>query len=489
MRHRRLPNTITLTRTWTIGAPLGSGGFGRVCEARGDDGSAAVAKFVAKAPGADREMLFANPAGVRNIVPIIDKGEDGDSWVLVMPRAEKSLRDHLRLAGPALSLEQAIPILIDVAQTLEDLATSVVHRDIKPENVLLLGGHWCLADFGIARYADATTGDVTWKGFMTKAYAAPEIWRDEHVTPSADIYSFGVMAYETLTGKVPFPGPDFRAQHLTQDPPAPSLPAALASIVLECLFKAPGSRPTAANVATRLPGVLRPASGALGRLQAANQAVVVAQSKAAAAESAAKQETERRAELYAAGSASLIAVVELLSEQIREGAPATSVVRHNRMLLALELNQAALSVTVPTEVRPGAWGRRDIAFDVIACSTIRLHIPRNYYGYAGRSHSLWFCDGRAAGVYRWFETAFMHGVFSRRVSEEEPFAFDPGEEAAEAIGPGIGAYSIAWPPTPIDQGEHADFIEHWIGWFASAGLGELNHPSGMPERQGPPFRS
>jgi serine/threonine-protein kinase len=162
-----LPKTITLTRTWAIGAPLGSGGFGRVFEATGDDGSSAVAKFVARAPGADRELLFVNPAGVRNVIPIIDKGEVSDSLVLVMPRAEKSLRDHLGQAGPALPLDEAIPILIDVAQTLEDLASRVVHRDIKPENVLLLGGHWCLADFGIARYADATTGDVTWKGFMT----------------------------------------------------------------------------------------------------------------------------------------------------------------------------------------------------------------------------------------------------------------------------------------------------------------------------------
>lgn len=483
-----MPRTIKLGQHWTIGEQLGGGGFGRVFEATGDDGSTAVAKFVAKSPGADREMLFVNLAGVRNVVPIIDKGEDGDSWVLVMPRAAKSLRDHLREARVALPLDQAIPILIDVAQTLEDLASRVVHRDIKPENVLLLDGHWCLADFGIARYADATTGDVTWKGFMTKAYAAPEVWRDEHATPAADVYSYGVLAYEMLTGRVPFPGPDFREQHLNQDPPVPSLPAALASIVIECLFKPSGSRPTAANIAARLPGVLRPASGAVAKLQAANQAVVVAQSRAAATESAARQETERRAGLFAAASTSLKGIVDLLLEQVRDGAPATRVVTHNQMLLAIELNQAAMSVTVPKPVGPGVWGRRDIALDVIACCRVRLHIPRNHYGYAGRSHSLWFCDGRDPGVYRWFETAFMHGAFSRRASDEEPFAFDPGNEAAEAIGPGIGAYSVAWPPTPVDQGEHADFIEHWIGWFASAGLGELNHPSGMPERQGPPFR-
>ena len=479
---------VKLGRNWTIGGQLGSGGFGRVFEATDENGCKAVAKFVAKAPGADREMLFVNLAGIRNVVPAIDQGEDGDSWVIVMPRASKSLRDHLRETGGALPLDQAIPILTDVAQTLEDLAPRVVHRDLKPENVLLLDGRWCLADFGIARYADATTGDVTWKGFMTKAYAAPEIWRDEHATVAADVYSFGVLAYEMLTGRVPFPGPDFRAQHLTQDPPVPNLPAAVTSVVMECLYKPAGSRPTAAKIATRIPGVLLPASGAMAKLQAANQAVVVAQSKAAASQSAAMQETERRAALFAAASTSLKGIVDVLWEQISEGAPATRRAVHHQMLLAIELNQAALSVTVPKPVTAGVWGRRDIDLDAIASCKVRLHIPRNQYGYSGRSHSLWFCDGRDPGVYRWFETAFMHGTFSRRVSEEEPFAFDPGEEAADAIGPGIGAYAVDWPPTPVDQGEHADFIEHWIEWFARAGLGELNHPSGMPERSGPPFR-
>jgi eukaryotic-like serine/threonine-protein kinase len=55
-----------------------------------------VAKFVAKAAGAERELLFADLRDVRNVVPIIDQGETDDSWVLVMPRAEKSLRRHLR---------------------------------------------------------------------------------------------------------------------------------------------------------------------------------------------------------------------------------------------------------------------------------------------------------------------------------------------------------------------------------------------------------
>jgi serine/threonine-protein kinase len=74
-----------------------------------------VVKFVPKAPGAQREMLFADLRDVRSVVPIIDQGETDDSWVLVMPRAEKSLRRHLRESGGPPEAADAIRILSDIA--------------------------------------------------------------------------------------------------------------------------------------------------------------------------------------------------------------------------------------------------------------------------------------------------------------------------------------------------------------------------------------
>jgi serine/threonine-protein kinase len=112
-------------------------------------------------------LLFVDLGSARNVVPVIDHGETKDSWVLVMPRAEISLRQHLEEKGPALPAEEARAILTDIATTLVDLAGKVVHRDIKPENVLLLDGHWCLADFGISRYAEATTAPDTHKFAMS----------------------------------------------------------------------------------------------------------------------------------------------------------------------------------------------------------------------------------------------------------------------------------------------------------------------------------
>jgi serine/threonine-protein kinase len=481
-----MADVIQLEQKWTLGSQIGGGGFGRVFEATSESGQPAALKLVRKEPGAERELLFVDLTGVRNVVPIIDSGETGDSWVLVMPRADKSLREHLASAGSALMPDQAMPILTDIAQALSDLDDHrIVHRDLKPENVLLLEGRWCLADFGIARYADKTTAKDTWKHAWTGAYNAPERWHDERATSAADVYSFGIMAHEVLVGRRPFLGPDFREQHLTQEPPPPSLAAALSSIVLECLYKPAQARPSAANLVLRLQKASQPTSGAFARLQLANQSMVVAQSKAEAAASAAAQESERRAGLFTAASNSLRAIADLMRAQIEENAPTAKSSPGSHVPLAIEANGVRLSISDPKPVKPGSWGRFPPVFDVVAASTIRLALPHNAGLYKGRSHSLWFCDGVEAGRYRWFETAFWT---RRSDNADNPFALDPGDEAGEAIAPIIGVYNFARVPVTIDQGDEAGFIERWLGWFASAILGDLSAPGGMPETSNGGFR-
>ena len=196
------------------GEQLGAGGFANVYLVHSEDGTSAVAKLIPKAPGAQRELLFEELEGVPNVVPVIDRGEWGDYLVLVMPRAERSLRSHLDEMGDRLDIANAVPILIDIAEALVAIEGRIVHRDIKPENILLLDGHWCLADFGIARYAEATTAPDTMKYLMTRAYAAPEQWRGETANSATDVYALGIVAYELLAGRRPFEGPDFRHQHL-----------------------------------------------------------------------------------------------------------------------------------------------------------------------------------------------------------------------------------------------------------------------------------
>ncbi|MGY4433947.1 serine/threonine protein kinase [Bradyrhizobium sp. F1.13.1] len=215
--------TIRLNKDWVLGERLGAGGFGQVFAAESPDGSGAAVKLVPKASGANRELLFVDLKGARGIVPIIDSGEQGEHWVLVMPRASKSLRDHLTSTNSPLSTTDATSILIDIASALTELDGKVVHRDLKPENVLWLNGKWCLSDFGISRYAEATTAADTRKYSLSPPYAAPERWRAERATGAVDVYALGVMAFEILCGRKPFPGPhieDYREQHLHMEPPA-----------------------------------------------------------------------------------------------------------------------------------------------------------------------------------------------------------------------------------------------------------------------------
>ncbi|MFL5281818.1 MAG: hypothetical protein ACJ8AW_12695 [Rhodopila sp.] len=118
---------LKLEREWELGAPIGTGGFGRVYAVTlADDPSAGpfVVKLIPKAPGAQRELLFANLGSARNVVPVIESGETDDSWALVMPKAEKSLRQSIDDIGRAINAATVIPILTDVATAPTSTAKS-----------------------------------------------------------------------------------------------------------------------------------------------------------------------------------------------------------------------------------------------------------------------------------------------------------------------------------------------------------------------------
>jgi serine/threonine protein kinase len=484
---------IALERLWQLGNLLDSGGFGRVYEAKADDGSAAVIKLVPKAPGASRELLFEELSGLPNVIPVLDSGEWNDYYVIVMPRADKSLRQHLEVAGGKLGFDEAISILTDVAQGLASLNAGVVHRDLKPENVLFYQDHWCLTDFGIARYAEATTAPDTHKLSMTPPYAAPEQWRGERATYSTDVYAFGIMAYELLQGKCPFLGPespDFREQHLNQPPPAVSgCPPSFASLVNECLFKAQTARPTPANILARLQAAQRPASPAIGRLQAVNKAIVEKEGAQQALISAQQSQEALRRELFSAAEQSFNVLREALKQRILEAAPATNVSEARG--LTLRLGDGALIID-PIQPAPAdclSYYGDAPPFDVITYTAVAVRKPRDQWNYEGRAHSMWFCDAHDEGIYRWFELAFMVRPGIPEGYTLDPFALPPTkEDAVGAFAPAITTRQIAWKPIPFDQGNEEQFFERWLTWFAAAVDGSLSKPSHMPEESGGKFR-
>ena len=211
----------------------------------------------------NREIQLSASLQHPHIVPLLAAGGAADVLYYTMPFVEgEALRTRLAREG-ALPVRDAVRILKDVADALAYAhARGIVHRDIKPDNVLLSGNHAVVADFGVAKAVSQAKGQsgLTSVGVAlgTPAYMAPEqAAGDPNIDHRADIYALGAMAYEMLTGRPPFTGlspHQMLAAHITE-PVAPitdarpSLPPALAEVVMRSLEKNPPDRPqTAAEV-------------------------------------------------------------------------------------------------------------------------------------------------------------------------------------------------------------------------------------------------
>lgn len=191
-----------------------------------------------------------------HILSLVDSGEAGGVLYFVMPYlAGGSLRARLDRERE-LPLADALHVLREIAGALEYAhGEGVVHRDIKPENVLFSAGHAQVADFGVSRIvSEGSVGTALTTAGMTigtPQYMAPEqTTGDPKVDHRADLYAFGVLAYEMLAGVPPFvasSAAQVMAMHLSEEPVPlskrrPSVPSALAEMVMRCLHKRPADR-------------------------------------------------------------------------------------------------------------------------------------------------------------------------------------------------------------------------------------------------------
>jgi len=457
---------------WDVGKTLGSGGFGKVYEAFGPDTDQLAAKVVPKTDGATREQLIAQDApSSPHVVPILHVEETTDSFVLYMPRADYSLRQKI---STGVSAGEAIAILTDLAEALNVIAPFVVHRDIKPENFLYLNGAWALCDFGIARYAGASTALDTRKLSFTAEYAAPEQWRYEHATAATDVYAFGVIAHELLGGQRPFAGSyeDLHAQHLSTVPDLLPGSRKLSWIVSESLSKAPGARPAAGNLIDRLRRAGAEAATRGGSALAAAQSAVL-QSRAAeqAAAETVRSERERREALAESCRSGYAALVEEVVEFISDSAPATGVSRSSDGGVTLWLGQAHLIISGISTFT----GSESAPFDVIAYGAIRLV---NHDRTRSRSHSLYFADFEAEGSYSWFELGFMQsmgGGFEHQPHWAVPSA---GLAAFQAM---FGTIQLGYGVVPLDIGDLERFVDFWAERFGQAASGQFPQLYRLPD--------
>jgi serine/threonine protein kinase len=247
---------------YEILAPVGKGGMGEVYRARDTRLHREVAiKVLPQAFQTDgarerfqREARAASALNHPNICAVYDVGESAGHPYLVMELLEgETLRE--RIASRSLGIDAAVALAIQVADALDAAHTKgIVHRDIKPANIVVTSrGNAKVLDFGLAKHdqpveTDALTVDMLTEpgsAIGTVAYMSPEQARGQVVDARSDLWSFGVVLYEMVTGSRPFDGPTspiiFDALLNKTPQPVrernPKVPAELERIISELLEK------------------------------------------------------------------------------------------------------------------------------------------------------------------------------------------------------------------------------------------------------------
>ncbi len=187
-----------------------------------------------------------------NVVTLFAFEPYQDSYCMIMEYVEgRTLADLIRSTGP---LPSHVVVMI-AKQVLDGLAAAhrqgVVHRDLKPSNIMLTAqGTAKVMDFGIAKVDGGKSLTATGALVGTVSYMSPEQVRGEPLDARSDLYSFGIILFELLTGRVPFKEEsDFSVMiHHVQTPPPPltqllpDIPSELEDLVLRCLHKQPAER-------------------------------------------------------------------------------------------------------------------------------------------------------------------------------------------------------------------------------------------------------
>jgi Tol biopolymer transport system component len=211
----------------------------------------------------DREARTISALEHPHICPLYDVGQQDGTAFLVMQYLEgETLAD--RLSGGALSLEHTFQIASEVADALATAhKAGIIHRDLKPGNIMLTKAGSKLLDFGLAKAGPSavagaqasmlpTTPPLTQMGSIlgTVQYMSPEQIEGQEADARSDIFAFGAVVYEMLTGRKAFEGksqPSVMAAILTRDPApmsaiVPRVPPPLDHVVSRCLAKEPDDR-------------------------------------------------------------------------------------------------------------------------------------------------------------------------------------------------------------------------------------------------------
>jgi eukaryotic-like serine/threonine-protein kinase len=292
---------------YEIQSPLGAGGMGEVYRARDTRLDRTVAVKILPAHLADnpearqrfeREAKTISSLNHPNICVLHDVGNEGGTAYLVMEYVQGETLEARLQKGP-LPLKQALEVGVQICDALEKAhRAGIVHRDLKPGNIMLTPGGAKLLDFGLAKPAAGLTTRLSSQGNLTPStptmnmsvlaakpdpltqqgsivgtfqFMAPEVLQGQEADARSDIFSFGCVLYEMITGKRAFEGKSqisVASAILEKEPEPitkvqPMAPAALDHVLQGCLAKEPEARwQSAADIGRELRWIATSGSGA-----------------------------------------------------------------------------------------------------------------------------------------------------------------------------------------------------------------------------------
>lgn len=233
---------------YTIKRPLHRGGFGEVYFAVSDGGRDVALKLLQhnvdiELRGVQQCLNLSHP----NLVTIFDVRQDGDGdyWIVMEYVPGETLDELLRRENRPLPMQEVLRWMRGICAGVTYMHNrGIVHRDLKPSNIFGADGTVKIGDIGLSKFITASRRSAHTESVGTVYYMAPEISRGRYGN-EVDIYAIGIIAYELLTGDVPFDGEsagEILMKHLTQPPNLKAVPERLRPVIQRALAKDPHQR-------------------------------------------------------------------------------------------------------------------------------------------------------------------------------------------------------------------------------------------------------
>jgi len=249
--------------SYILDSILGSGGFGDVYKAHRENDGAVFAVKILRLSFESTESLLSFQNELHQTLLISSNhvikyiyAHDGETYpeyppYIIMEYSESTLTSLIndqRKIGVHFENKLLLNFFTQLAEGMREINKILIHRDIKPDNILICNKTIKISDFGLSKISGENTRTLTFKGYGSSKYVAPEAWGNDKNTIQMDIYSMGIVFYELATLRYPYtvsPSADFmtmRNAHMYEAPANPQsinpmLPSYIVSLIIRMMEK------------------------------------------------------------------------------------------------------------------------------------------------------------------------------------------------------------------------------------------------------------